>query len=667
METRSTPRCALNVSFSLLSALALIACFAFQNRLHASLWPEINKAELAEQKPQVDPEAGAEILLKKIYMDQSSWFGYENDYYYRVKIFNQRGVEKFSKVDIEYGDGTSVDFIAARTITPNGTIVELDQTEIFTRTLVKTDGLRVNVKSFAPLALEPGVILEYRFSRVSKHSTTWSQLEFQSEVPIRLVKYQIKLLPVPGYDVCALSFNCPNQPLQLSPAGECSFEMANLKAYTNEPFQLPTINRAAGIILFLRWFGYTEQPSDEYWSTFSRKWFKEIDHRAKPNQSIRAALSGLISQNDTADAKLRKIYDFCRSKIINRERDNSPISKREAAKLKENQTAADVLSAGSGTHDDINLLFASLARAAGIETKFAFCNNRARVNYNPKLTIGLFMMGDLVVAARLPSGDWKYFDPGTAYLPYSTLRWQNCDTMVIHCDENGAPPIPLKGPAADESELYRKADLKVDAEGTLEGTVTETYSGYLESALKDLFDGKGSSEQEKIVQEHVTDYQPSAELTHITIENASAPVGPLKVSYRLRIPNYAGQTTSRLILQPAVFQKGVPPVFTADTRENMLMFTHRYTHHDEIRITPPPGFATETASTPGGVDMNPVGYYLATLQSDPKTNCVTYDRVFKISSLTFAKKYYSRIKGMFDEVQQKDTQTISLINNASTN
>ena len=76
--------------------------------------------------------------------------------YVRVKVFTERGKELHGKVELRYFDKNQDEDIAARTIKPDGTIVELDKSAIFERTIIRTRGVKIKVKSFTLPAVETG-------------------------------------------------------------------------------------------------------------------------------------------------------------------------------------------------------------------------------------------------------------------------------------------------------------------------------------------------------------------------------------------------------------------------------------------------------------------------------------------------------------------------------
>ncbi|MCA1849686.1 MAG: DUF3857 domain-containing protein, partial [Acidobacteria bacterium] len=130
-------------------------------------WRAIDPVELALKAPVVEKEADAETLFWEVRManEADSMTGEVHTvlrHYVRIKIFTERGRESQSRVDIPFGKffgrDVKVSDIAGRTIKPDGSSVELKKNDIFERTVQKTSGLKLKVKSFALPGVEPGTI-----------------------------------------------------------------------------------------------------------------------------------------------------------------------------------------------------------------------------------------------------------------------------------------------------------------------------------------------------------------------------------------------------------------------------------------------------------------------------------------------------------------------------
>src|SRR5258708_6573936 len=180
--------------------LLVVICF-FLGRLvatHASSdeWRPVDPAELALKTSTVEKDADAEALFWDVRVDDST----EDlvlSHYLRIKIFTDRGKETQSKVQIPFGkifgEETKIKDIAARTIKPDGSVVELKKDDVFESTQVKVSGAKVKVKSFALPGIEPGSIIEYRWREIRLQ--TWANrmhLDYQRDVPVQRVTYHLK-------------------------------------------------------------------------------------------------------------------------------------------------------------------------------------------------------------------------------------------------------------------------------------------------------------------------------------------------------------------------------------------------------------------------------------------------------------------------------------------
>jgi hypothetical protein len=105
-------------------------------------WKPIDPAQLALAAPAVEKDTAAEALFWEVKVADEADGGDPRtvlQHYVRIKIFNDRGRESQSKIDIFapkiFGREVKISDIAARTIKPDGTIIELKKEDIFERTV----------------------------------------------------------------------------------------------------------------------------------------------------------------------------------------------------------------------------------------------------------------------------------------------------------------------------------------------------------------------------------------------------------------------------------------------------------------------------------------------------------------------------------------------------
>ncbi len=107
--------CAVRKHLALLSFFCLL--FACSQVVFAGDddWRPVSPAELAMKTPKVEADADAEVIFWEVRVDDSSE-DLVMKHYIRVKIFTERGREKYSKIDIPYVKGIKIKDIMARVI-----------------------------------------------------------------------------------------------------------------------------------------------------------------------------------------------------------------------------------------------------------------------------------------------------------------------------------------------------------------------------------------------------------------------------------------------------------------------------------------------------------------------------------------------------------------------
>ena len=129
-----------------------IAFTLFSLNLSGVDWKPVPPEELALKAPKLDANADAEAIFVdvRVYdmIRSLPYVEHHVENYVRIKIFNDRGVKSQSTVDIPYNtlNKMSIDTVRARTIKPDGSIVEMKADAIFDKTDAKV-GRRLAMKT----------------------------------------------------------------------------------------------------------------------------------------------------------------------------------------------------------------------------------------------------------------------------------------------------------------------------------------------------------------------------------------------------------------------------------------------------------------------------------------------------------------------------------------
>ncbi|MDX2041200.1 MAG: DUF3857 domain-containing protein [Acidobacteriota bacterium] len=641
-------------SFACLTLFALLVMPVF-TVAQSKDWKPIDPAHLALKAPVVEKDADAEALLWEVYVNDASDAGTDFIHYLRVKVFTERGKETQSKIDIPYFNGTSIRDIAARTIKPDGSIVELKKDAIFDREVVKFGKFKLKSKSFALPAIEPGAIIEYRWREVYEYETNYVKMDFQRDIPVQLVRYYLKPDPLATYPMKTITFQGQTPNFVKDKSGYYLTEVQNMPAFREEPNMPPEDQVKMWMLVY--YAPDVRKEPNEYWRDEGKRQFELRKGYMKINDDIRRAVAEAVGDASTPEQKLERIFNYCRTKIKNINDDASGFTADQLLKLKDNNSPADTLKRGYGTGTDINFLFAAMAGAAGMEARYARIGDRSRKFFDPNFT-NLYFLGGYNIAVKF--GDqWRFFDPASTYVPFGMLRWQEegIQALVTDSKEPGLVSTPIS--SAEKSMKRRIARLKLTEDGSLEGNIRVEYTGHFAVEMKEDNDDDTPEQRETKLRNSIKG-RLGGEISDIKIESANDPLKPFVYAYKVKVPGYAERTGKRLFLQPAFFQKNVAALFSTQTRQNDIYFHFPWMELDDVEVELPAGYDLDNAESPGSLNFGDSGHYKAELAITRDKKTLVYKRDFKFTSLMIPKTSYSALKTIFDAVHLADNHAITL-------
>jgi len=632
-------------------------------------WEPITDAERQMSAPTVEKGAGAEAIFWNVHvMDELQGhrdFQRVLYHYVRLKVFDEKGKEKVSTIDIESGAKVSIVSVAARTIKPDGSIVEMKSNAVYERDLVRAGGKKVRVTSFALPAVEPGAIVEYRYKEIRNDPhVLYARLQLQREYPVHKVTYYVKPLPAEyseGYRMGVWPFNCKPSPLKLELNEYSSFTLENVPEFHDEPYMLGEPNVRPWALLYYR--SDMKRDPDKYWDSIGRKVYGNLKQALKANDDIKRAAAEAVGGASAPEEKVSALIRYLRKNtrglydpgVTDAERD------KLLAKMPKDRerTAAEVLKSGLGTADERNLLFAAMASSVGLEARPVLLPDRTDIVFSPKMADEYFL--DNVDMAVKIGDDWKFYDV-SAHLPPGMLGWSEEGLPALLSDPK--KPIFLTSPVAPpEGSLTRRtARMTLSDDGTLEGDIEESFSGHAAVEKRKKLEGESEARQQEAYKEIVTGVFTQAEVSSVAVQNADNSAEPLAVKYHIKVPGYGTRTAKRILLQPLFFQRGATPKFTAAERRYQIVFPYAWKEHDEVSIAFPPSFVLDKGENPGKLDFGKTGWYELKMGIRNKHELViTRELVFgQEGLLNFQREAYPQVKNAFDAIHGTDSVALTL-------
>lgn len=634
-------------------------------------WKPVTAEELKQSAPKVEADADAEALLWDVYMadEEAPGGGLQTvlSHYLKIKIFNDRGREAFSKVDIQYGRlaelnvDVKVRNIAARTTKPDGTVVELKESDIFERDVVKGSGLKLKAKSFAVPGIEPGAVIEYRWKEVRAGVSMYQRLQFAREIPIQLVQYHVKPYANPEYGMGSQPFNAKIAPFKKEKDGFYLTSLSNVPSFKEEPRMSPEYAIRPWSLLY---YSKEARPdAEKFFKSYGKSQYDTYKGRMKVGDEVKRAAAEAVGSETDPEKKVKLIFDYVRAKIQNPYDDSHNLSADALKDLKENKTPADTLSRGEGNWRDINLLFTAMATAAGFDARVAMVPRRSDIFF-PKWFPDDYFLQSENVAVKV-ADQWKFYDPSARYTTFGMLRWEEEGISALISDPK--EPVWSNTPlsTAQQSLEKRTGRFKLLEDGTLEGTVKIEFTGHTGAFHKEYNDDDTPQQREDTLKDAVRrNILGSAEVTDISIENVTDPDKPFTYQFKIKVPGYATRTGRRIFLQPNVFERSTKPLFESQKRKHEIYFEFPYAEKDDIEITMPAGYEFESPDSPelikdnSGIGINDVKISVANDHS-----MLIYKRDFSFGNggnLRFGSEVYPALKGLFEAFYRSNAHALTL-------
>jgi hypothetical protein len=671
----------MNLPYCRKPLFALMLCcvclaLSFSAKAQDKDWRPVSPEDLASKAPVVEPDADAEAIFWEVRIDDSKESKLMENHYVRVKIFTERGREKYSKFDVPFTRGIKIKDLQARVIRPDGTIVEISDNDIFEREIVKAGGIKIKAKSFAIPNIEPGVIVEYRYRQIDEDAgARGMRLSFQRDVPVRTLSYYYK--PFNQKEPSYHNYNFDDVKFVKDKNGFYLAQKQNVPSFKEEPRMPPedTVKpwmmltgstvRITSISEMSIGFTIKDPRSPQlYWSAVAADYRGLVQFMNKKNGDVAKAAADITAGATNDEEKLRKLYEFCQTQIRNTDFDTT-LTDEDRQKLPATKSFNDVLKRKSASSQFVDMLFGALSNSLGFDTRVAFSANRNKMFFSPEMTNESFIHPAAIAVKQ--GENWKFFNPGMPFVPYGMLVWYEEGVYALIVGDGVFEWRKTPMTDTKDSELRRYGKFTLAEDGTLEGSVTVEARG--QSALSYRVDNYDDSADKRIesLKNELKARLSTAEISDVTIDNVTDPSKPLITRYKIKVPSYAQKTGKRLFLQPGFFGYNTNPLFGTGTRKYDIYFRYPWSENDQIVIQLPAGYALDNADAPGQVaDPSKIASDTVLMSLDNGSNSLKYNRKFYFGSnglILFPNTAYPALKGIFDAFQKADTHTITLKQN----
>ena len=213
------------------------------------------------------PGASAILLFRQVDRDDNGSTSHE-DNYFRIKILTEEG-RKYADVEIPfYKDAGNIVNVRARTIRPDGSIVNFDG-KVFDKEIAKARGLKYLAKTFTLPDVQVGGIIEYYYTLDLPEDYVWgSHWILSDELFTKSAKFSLKPYQGDrGQFTLKWSWNwlpAGTSPPKDGPDHVIRLEANNISAFHTEDF-MPPENELKSRVDFIYSEDALERDPDKFW------------------------------------------------------------------------------------------------------------------------------------------------------------------------------------------------------------------------------------------------------------------------------------------------------------------------------------------------------------------------------------------------------------------
>lgn len=631
-------------------------------------------------QPQV-PGAAAVYLYREQTMDDAL---HVQSYYVRLKVLTEAGKE-FANVKLFGGskdEGDSifdldVTDIEGRTIHSDGTVVPFTG-KPYVRTVEKTAGAKYVEKVFTLPDVQVGSILEYRYKmRIGDYWYSSPEWLVQQDLFVRKGYFSWKATDDRVHNILRDQMTLGLAWSQTLPDG-ATVKSTALPAvlgngHTFHHFELtvqdvppvPKEEYMAPLSSFtyrVRFYYALDRSQDEYWKNEGRVWAKEKEHFIGSPGNLEGAVNTLVAPGDSDTVKLQKIYAAVMAMDHTDYSREHGKAEDKAQGLQAVKTAQDIWQRKRGSSDQLTALFIGLARAAGLKAYDMQVTNRDKNLFSP-VWLTLSQLNDDVAIVVL-DGKEQYFDPGQPECPFGQMAWKHTSTGGLReIAKDGTALANTPEPPYLDSQTQRIADLTMDADGTVHGTLKITWKGTPALLWRQQSLVKDEVEWKHLVRDWVEAKIPAGLNPEITtVDNLNEYEKPLVVNLNVHGP-LATLTAKRLILPGQIFEVNSKSPFPQQTRDIAIYFEHGGRTVDAARIKFPPEFHIESVPKESSLTLsNMAGYHS---KPEVQGSAILMRRTHDLAVPFFLPKDYSDVRTFYNGMAAADQQSIVLMSDAA--
>jgi len=479
------------------------------------------------------------------------------------------------------------------------------------------------IRVVTPPAGDPGSVVICETEERLRPYMNEEEWHIQSTIPIVNESLELALPPGGHYAESWRHFD-PIKPMEVAP-NHLRWEIKDMPALNLENQHATPPWDALAARMSVKWGDAAVKGTDNQWRELGM-WIGTLEeHRTDPTPEIVAKTQEMVAGTPDFYTKVSRITQYIQ-KNVRYFVIESGIGGLQA------HPAGDIFRNEYGDCKDKTTLLISMLQVIGVRAHYLHVDSRRGViDPSEPSHIGNHMItaielpageNDARLLARVKTGngvDLLIFDPTDEATPLGLIRsqLQGGYGNLAFGENSEVIRMPLM-PAQAEGET-RMGNLALNAEGTLEGTVSEEFSGDEAMAERMFLKRTSQKEVRDRLETSLGSDLPGFMLNDFNFAGTEELDQPLKLDIHLTAANYGHPSGPLIILRPRILGSHahvVAEVMEGRPRIYPIELGHPGRWHDSFDVVVPQGYAVDDIPDPVKVDLDFASFHASVTSKD---------------------------------------------------
>jgi len=506
--------------------LAIVNLSAAQTTLPE--FGDITAAEKALTECSFDKEADAVVIFDEASADHNDQYNLIVNRRTRLKILKPRG-NRYGDITLHYIHKDDIEYISnieayTCNYTHSGTIADIKNVPSSSIYRQKINE-RMSVVKIAMPDVQPGSIIEYKYTTTAKNYNYLDDWYFQGELPV--MNSQFSLVVMPNYEFAYRVHKSEQLPIDIKQekgSGRIRFEMSNIAGLRDEPFMDAEKDYLQHVEFQLSGYQGTFGGTTRYmttWDEVTRELLSNPQFGIQLNKNIPVGEEWInkIKAMSPPFEKMAAIYNAVYKNI----------GWNGTGGIGSTNGVKETWEKKKGSSGDINLLLINLLKEAGLEVYPLLVSERGHGKVNSEYP---FIDQFNKVMAYVLIDDKKYvLDAAGPYTPPFMVPFPVINTKAFVVNRKKGGIITLTE-TEKKDKNYVSIHARIDDNGAMTGEAIIESNEYARLTRMRAWE----HDKDRFRENYFTTYQAGLKLDSLVMHNLENDSLPLEQQFHFSIP-----------------------------------------------------------------------------------------------------------------------------------